>query len=255
MKLSIAQWHGSCLDPAVMKKTSTILAISSGLFFGQAQAEIESEFHVGYNSEYIYRGVDLGNDAYEYGLDFAGTCDCGLDWSAGIWSISPDGEDGNVDELDIYAAISKDFGCGTGSLGFTAYTYDGGAPDDAEVYIGYNTQFFGLDFGLTTFFGLDGILDEQVLLEGTLGYSHEFGSNLVGNLGIAYGYMIDEGKGGYSRDDGGVYFSATASLDYSVSDEITFSPYVSYVDGDRGRLGRGAADGAVIGGASVSFSF
>ena len=254
MKLSIAHWHGNCLVPYVMKKTSTIIAITSGLFFGQAQAEIESEFHVGYNSEYIYRGVELGKDAYEYGLDFAGSSDSGLDWSAGLWSISPDGEDGNVDELDIYAAVSKDLGIGSVAAGFTVYTYDGGAADDAEVYLGFSTQQACVDLGLTVFFGTDGILDDQVLLEGTIGFSQEVSDKLTANFGVASGSVLDEGAGGYSNDDGEVYASATISLDYAVSDAITFSPYVSYIEGEDNRIGVNAADG-VIGGASVSFSF
>ncbi len=260
MKLSIAHWRGSCLGSGVMKKTSTILAIGSGLFFGQAQAEIESEFHVGYNSDYIFRGVDGGQDAFEYGLDFAGSSDCGLDWSAGIWSISPDGEDGNVDELDIYASVSKDLGVGSVAVGFTAYTYDGAGAnnaqqgDDSEVYIGFSTQQAGVDLGLTVFYGTDGILQDQVLLEGTIGYAIEVSEKLTANLGIAYGYILDEGKAGYSNDDGEVYASATISFDYALSDDITFSPYVSYIEGEDKRIGTAAHDG-VIGGASVSFSF
>ena len=239
-----------------MKKTSTILTITSGLFFGQAQAEIESEFHVGYNSEYIYRGFELGKDAYEYGLDFAGSSDCGLDWSAGIWSISPDG--GADDELDIYASVSKDLGIGSVAAGFTVYTYDEPATaDDAEVYLGFSTQKAGLDLGLTVFFGTDGALQDAVLLEGSIGYSFELSSKTTANIGIVYGYLLDEG--GFA-DDGGLYASASISLDYAVSDNITLSPYVSYSDGDEDIIEAPgststAADGVLFGGASVSISF
>ena len=66
--------------------------------------------------------------------------------------------------------------------------------------------------------------------------------------------MLDEGVGLYASDDGDVYASASISLDYAVSDSITFSPYVSYNEGEDSRIGAAAADG-VIGGASVSFSF
>ena len=232
-----------------MKKTSTILAITSGLFFGQAQAEIESEFHVGYNSEYIYRGAELGEDAYEYGLDFAGSSDSGLDWSAGIWSISPDGA--ADDELDIYASVSKDLGIGSIAAGFTVYTYDGALDDDAEVYLGLSTQSCGLDLGLTVFFGTDGALQDAVLLEGSIGYSVELSSKTTANIGIVYGYLLDEGD---FADDGEVYASASISLDYAVSDSITFSPYVSYNEGEEDILAAAAADGAHVG-ASVSFSF
>lgn len=238
-----------------MKKTSTILAIGSGLLLGQAQAEIESEFHVGYNSDYVFRGVDLGDDAYEYGLDFAGTCDCGLNWSAGIWSISPDGEDGNVDELDIYGAVSKEFGCVSVAVGFTAYTYDGGGDDDAEAFIGFSGEIFeGFDAGLNVYFGTDGIIQDQILLEGSLGYTFGITETVDLNVGVVYGYVADEGVGGYATDDGSAYFSASLSLDVALSDQLTFSPYISYVDGEEKRVG-GAVDGDVIGGASVSFAF
>ena len=243
-----------------MKKTSTILAISSGLFFGQAQAEIEAEFHVGYNSEYIYRGVDLGDDAFEYGLAVAGEADNGLVWRASIWSISPDGTDTNTspDELDINAEIEKDLGFGKLAAGFTAYTYDSSAAnpagDDSEVYLGLSAQQSGVDFGLTVFYGTDGALDEQVLLEGTIGYGFTVSNNVSGKIGVAYGYMLDEGKGGYSNDDGGVYTSAILSFDVTISEDITFSPYVKYIDGSTNRIGAAAHNG-VIGGAAVKFSF
>ena len=255
MKLIVALWHGGCFTSLVMKKTSTILAIGSGLLLSHAQAEIESEFHVGYNSEYIFRGVDLGDDAYEYGLNFAGSCDCGLDWSAGIWSISPDGEDGNVDELDIYASVSKDLGFGSVAVGFTAYTYDGGGSDDAEVFLGLSAEpIAGLDAGLTVFFGTDGILEEQVLIEGSLGYTFAINDKVAANVGLVYGYVADEGLGGYVTDDGSAYMSATLSFDVALSDDLTFSPYVSYIEGEDKRLTGTVQDG-IIGGAKVSFAF
>lgn len=234
-----------------MNKTSTILAIGSGLLLSHVQAEIESEFHVGYNSDYIFRGVELGKDAYEYGLDFAGSSDSGFGWSAGIWSISPDGEDGNVDEFDIYASVSKDLGIGSVAAGFTVYTYDRLQSDDAEVYLGFSTQSCGLDLGLTVFFGTDGIFQDAILLEGTIGYSFEVSSKATANIGIVYGYLLDEGD---FADDGELYASASISLDYAVSDSITFSPYVSYNEGEEDIFGPLAADG-VYGGAKVSFAF
>ena len=234
-----------------MKKTSTILAIGSGLFLSNAQAEIESEFHVGYNSKYIFRGVDLGSDAFEYGLDFAGSTDHGFDWSAGIWGISPDNEDGNVDELDIYAAVSKDLGGVTVSAGFTAYTYDSGE-DDSEVFLGASGTIADIDASLTVLFGTEGILTDQILLEGNLGYSYEISETVSANLGLTYGLILDEGDGGYSSGSGYAYFTASFGLDFTLSDEMTFSPYVSFVDGaDR----VGGVNAETIGGATLSFAF
>ena len=255
MKLIVALWHNGCLTPLVMKKTSTILAIGSGLFLGQAQAEIESEFHVGYNSEYVFRGVDLGSDAFEYGFDVAGSCECGFDWSAGIWSISPDGTDD--DELDIYAAVSKDLGFGSVAVGFTSYQYDA-FDDDAEVFLGLTAEpFAGLEAGLTAYFGVDGAMEEQIILEGSLGYSFDISSTVAVNLGLVYGYVIDDGlgvAGGYYQDEDSAYASATISVDLGLSDDITLSPYVSYVDGDDDTNIYGTKEG-LIGGATLSFTF
>ncbi len=237
-----------------MKKTSTLLAIGSGLFLSNAaQAELDKEFHIGYNSEYIYRGVDLGSDAFEYGLDFSGSCDCGLDWAAGIWFISPDNEDGNIDELDIYGEVSKDVGFGTLALGFTAYTYDSGA-DDSEVYLSASTELAGLSAGLSVFFGTDGILTDQVLIEGSLGYSFDFSNKVSGELSISAGYIADEGDGGYAGDDGYAYGNVSLSASYALSDEMTLSPYISYTDGQSDILGASAYRGTYAG-VSLAYSF
>lgn len=240
-----------------MKKTLSILAIGSGLALSSAQAEIESEFHVGYNSEYIFRGVDLGDDAFEFGLDFAGSCKCGLDWSAGIWYITPDGEDGNVDELDIYAAVSKDVGIGTVALGFTAYTFDNGGQDDSEVFLSATTGVQDIEATLTVFFGTDGVIQDQVLLEGSLGYSFAISDTVSANIGATYGYVLEEtGAGGYSEDDGEVYASISFSLDVALSDEITFSPYVSYIEADEGNIDDSfTTQDGLIAGASLAFAF
>lgn len=241
-----------------MKKTTTILAIGSGLLLSHAQAEIESEFHVGYNSEYIFRGVDNGNDAFEYGLNLAGSCDCGLDWSAGVWHISPD-QGGRVDdELNVYAAVSKDLGFATAALGFTNYQYDGAA-DDSEVFLGFSGDFAGISGGLTAFFGTDGALQDQILLEGDLGYAIEINDKTTVNFGLTYGYILEDGKVGtrpqYAAGNGKAYFSASVSADIALSDDITLSPYVSFVEAYDQNIAAANVQDGFVSGAKISFSF
>ena len=63
------------------------LAAASALVAGTASAEIENieyEIHGGYSSMYLFRGLDLGDDLVEFGVDVAGEWN-GLSLSAGAW--------------------------------------------------------------------------------------------------------------------------------------------------------------------------
>ncbi|MFP6880164.1 MAG: hypothetical protein VCA34_04405, partial [Roseibacillus sp.] len=54
-----------------------------------AASGVEANFHVGYSSDYIFRGVNNGPDLFEFGLDFGGSGSApvlgDVDWSAGLW--------------------------------------------------------------------------------------------------------------------------------------------------------------------------
>lgn len=250
----VDSWHGKCFASAVMKKTTTILTISGSLLAGGfAQAEVESSFNLGYNSDYVYRGFDLGTNAFQYGFDLSGEGYCGFSWSAGIWYITPEG-DGFSDELDIYAGVSRDFGAINVAAGFTNYSYpNSGADDDNEVYVGVATSAYGLDVGFTVYYGWGGILEEQVLLEGTLGYGFDLTDKIGANIGATVGYVASEGEGGYASEDGFAYLNATIGLSYALSDSITIDPYITYTDGDD-IIGPGNYSG-VYGGVIFNYSF
>lgn len=234
-----------------MNKTKTILAVGSGLFLsGFAQAEVESEFHVGYNSDYIFRGVDLGANAYEFGMDVSGEGYCGFNWSAGIWYITPEGQ--ADDELDIYAAVSKEIGWATAEVGFTNYSYPGGGlDDDAEAYIGLSGEFMGLAVGGTVYYGTAGIFEAQFLGELSAAYAYQFNEKLSAEFGVTAGFILDEGDGGYTTDSGYVYTNVSLGFSYALADDITLNPYIAYTDADDSI---GGYDG-VYGGATVNFTF
>ena len=65
-------------------KTIGALAAASALVAGNAQAEVEYELHAGYSSEYLFRGLDLGDDLVEAGVN-AATEWQGFGFSAGAW--------------------------------------------------------------------------------------------------------------------------------------------------------------------------
>ena len=93
-------------------KTIGALAAASALVAGNATAEVEYEIHTGYTSEYIFRGVDLGDDLTEVGVDIAGNYN-DINLSAGVWATAFDDSTtaDNIDsEVDFYAEAGYDVG-------------------------------------------------------------------------------------------------------------------------------------------------
>ena len=91
-------------------KTIGALAAVSALVAGNAMAEVEYELHTGYSNEYLFRGLNLGQDMVEVGADVKGMYnEIGL--SAGAWYgniqngqiYGPNNQ--SFDELDLYADV------------------------------------------------------------------------------------------------------------------------------------------------------
>ena len=93
-------------------KTIGALAAASALVAGTAQAEVEFELHTGYSSEYVFRGLDLGDNLVEVGADAAYAWD-NLKLKGGVWASVFDANTdvyGNThneidSETDLYGAI------------------------------------------------------------------------------------------------------------------------------------------------------
>ncbi|MGB0292495.1 MAG: hypothetical protein ACPGIA_07930, partial [Luteolibacter sp.] len=65
-------------------KTIGALAAASALVAGTAKAELEYSINGGYHNEYLFRGVQQGDDLVTAGIDVA-TEAYGLSLSGGIW--------------------------------------------------------------------------------------------------------------------------------------------------------------------------
>ncbi|MDB4765665.1 TorF family putative porin, partial [Akkermansiaceae bacterium] len=218
-----------------MKKTSTILAIGSALALGSAQAEIESSFHVGYSTDYVWRGLNQAdgsnNGLYEYGLDFTGDCNCGATWNAGIWQA--DFGDG-AEELNIYAGMSKEFGAVELSLGLIRYDYGNGSnADTTELFLGAGTDLGGLDLSAAIYYDVDGA-DGNMFGELSLGKSFDVGGATL-EVAANFGTTLDAGTG-----DDYVTYGLSASLSKELGDNLTGSLYVA---GETTEGVRGNADG------------
>ena len=229
-----------------MKKTSTILAIGSALALGSAQAEIESSFHVGYSTDYVFRGANqggAGEGLYEYGIDFTGDASCGTTWNAGVWRA--EFADGLSEETDIYGSVSKEFGAVDLSLGLIRY--DGSAGDTSEIFLGAGTELSGLSLAAVIYYDVDAA-DGNMYGELSAGKSYEVGGGATLDLVASIGSTIDGGAA-----DDYVTYGLKAALSKELGENLTGSIYIA---GEITEGVRGNADGDDLhGGISLSYGF
>ena len=234
-------------------KTIGALAAASALVAGTAKAEVEYSINGGYHNEYIFRGVDLGNDMTTAGVD-AATEAWGLDLSAGLWYASFDTAATQTSELDVYADISKELGFWglTGSVGYIKYINDdssfGGTVDDAqEVYFGLSKEIcYGISSSLTYFWDVE--TDNDGYLELGLSKSYELTDCVSLALATNLGYAAEESE--FAN------WYTTVALDWEFADDAVLSPYVLYsLEGESTTLYENVSTHEFIGGVTLTVSF
>jgi hypothetical protein len=198
---------------------------------GNAMAEVEYELHTGYSSDYLYRGVIIGDNLIEAGADVKAEFS-GIGLSAGAWYGSFTNGGDNANELDLYAEVSKDFGFLKTSIGYIYRLYDfGGNYGD---WVNYSTQeiYFGLskDLGfaevsLTYYWGVEGN-DTGIYGGKTEGYTElalrrsiELTPCLALNLGTNVGYLIEGGDF--------TAWTTKAALDWGFAEHAKLSPFAA----------------------------
>jgi len=179
---------------------------------------------VGYNSAYVYRGVNLGNDQVAtqltYGLDnlYMGQ---NLDLSA--WYGSSEHTPAGVanDELRLTAATSRDLGFAKAHVGYTFYHRFTDQSNTHETFFGLSKELFGINASVTHFWAMDtdtNTSDNQGYTELGLSKSvNVYGNNI--NLGATVGYLVEEGEFSHA--------TLRASYDYAIGNAV-LSPYVAY---------------------------
>ncbi len=242
-------------------KTIGALAAASALVAGNANAEVEYELHTGYSSEYIFRGVNLGDDLIETGADVA-TEAYGLGLSAGVWYANYQLQDSvngdsNVNEVDFYAEVSKDFGFATLSAGYIYYYFDvdqftsnffgGNLEDRQEVYFSASRDFGFAKASLTYFWDIVG--DNDGYTELGLSRSFELNQCVSLNLSTNVGYLIEESDF--------TAWTSKASLDWGFAEHAKLSPFVQYsvALSDEEFTRYNSSENEFIGGCMLSVSF
>lgn len=179
----------------------------------------ESGVTVGYDSQYLFRGINFGNDLVTAAVDTAWTCErTGLDLSAGVWYGSTSQDAGSADELNLIFGATKDLGFAAFTLGYTQYHFFNQADDAQEVSFGLSKDLCGgVSASLTYFWDVE--TDNNGYSELALAKSFELASKSL-DLGFALGYEAEEGKISH----------ATTKLEHAIalSDTATLTPYVAH---------------------------
>ena len=107
--------------------------LASAIAASSAVAVAEVSMTVGMVSDYVYRGVELGDAGAYASVDYATG-----GFYAGVWAIS-DGSTADGIEYDIYAGYDTEIGGVGVSVGYVAYeyTYGTGAEDEYTLGLSY----------------------------------------------------------------------------------------------------------------------
>lgn len=238
-------------------KTVGALAAASALVAGYASAEIEGEVHVGYSNIYEFRFVDLGSDLIEAGADVSYDLGNGFGLSAGAWYGSvndaqtstavtlPSGAtavvgNDNFNELDLYAAVSKELGPVSLELGYIYYFFSDtpGTSDTQEIYLSASYDIaWGIAASATYYYDFDSA--NGWYLQPELSKTFEFNDCL--DLIVSAGVGISDGHGLQARSarlnpgstaDGFQGYFVKAELPWEFRDGVVLAPYLKYTDAD-----------------------
>jgi len=112
----------------VLKKS----LLASAVALASATAVAEVSMTVGMVSDYVYRGVELGDAGAYTSIDYAAG-----GFYAGVWAISDGGTADGI-EYDIYAGYETEIaGVGVG-IGYTAYEYTYGDAAEDEISLSFS---------------------------------------------------------------------------------------------------------------------
>jgi len=232
-----------------------------------APAAIQYEMHTGYSSEYLYRGVNLGQDLIEVGADVRGEMN-GFGLSAGAWYGTVTGGsalgfmlpwDMTLTELDLYAEASYKFGGLKTSVGYIYRNYNldiVGNQNTAEVYFGLGYDFGFVNASLTYYWGVNGA-DYNGWTPGTTDGYTELALNRSFEISPCWNINLSTNVGYLVEGDAWTSWTSKVSLDWGFAEHAKLSPFVALAIG----LGQSedtiwySTTNQIVGGCMLSVNF
>ena len=195
---------------------TAVLAFFSALSADKVAAEdIGAEVSVGYDTDYMFRGVNLGQDLLWSDVNVSTSLSDGLDLGVGAWYANVADDAGN-DELDIYAGLSTSMGDISLDLGATYYYYPDPVAGEGtlEFGVGFGTSAGPFDLSLGLYYDID---LEAAYYE--VGAATSF--DLTDTMAVDVGGAIGNFDG-----DTLTALTFTIGVPITLSDSASLSPYV-----------------------------
>lgn len=195
---------------------------------------------VGYDTDYIFRGYDIGHDYVWSQVDLSVPLGDNLEFAIGAWYTTPFNDAEDTNELDLYTSLAYDFGVVGVEVGYIHYAYPNtpgefffGAPfggegsngdESNEAYVSVGTTVGPVDLAAAVYYDFD---LEVLYVEGTAATSLPLGDfvSLDPTIGVSY-VDIDENLPGMD-DSGWNHFFAKLELVIQLTDTATLTPYIA----------------------------
>ena len=212
----------------IAAKTTAVLGCSALLALVPAVAgdhaaageDLGAEVSVGYDTDYIFRGANLGQDLLWSDVNVSTSLSDGLGLNIGAWYANP--TDVGDDELDIYAGVSTDLGGMSLDLGTTYYYYPGATGSNTlEFGAALGTSVGAFDLSLGVYHDID---TENTYVELGAGTSFDLTDNISLDLGATIGNNQDEVVGGQA--DGLTAVTITVGAPIGLTDNASLTPYL-----------------------------
>lgn len=226
---------------------ASVMITGGGLAVANAESllgEVDVELSTGYDSHYIFRGINLGEDAVWTGLELSAPVVDGIDLTLGTWYINPTSGGIDNDELDLYASLGTSVGVLDVAVSYFAYLYpERGSGETQEIIIELGTEILGVSVG--GLYGYDFDLETHYF-EGIVGYAVDLGDIISAEFSACVGFLEDEYQ----------HTMVRLALPVALTDNATLTPYIAGTFPDENiRGGTGIEDDEFFGGASLSVTF
>ena len=202
---------------------SALLALVPAIAGDHAAAgeDLGAEVSVGYDTDYIFRGVNYGENLLWSDVNVSTSLSDGMDLNVGAWYANVTDAAG-ADELDIYAGVSTDLGGMSLDLGTTYYYYPGATGSNTlEFGAALGTSVGAFDVSLGVYHDID---TENTYVELGAGTSFDLTDNISLDLGATIGNNQDEVVGGQA--DGLTAVTITVGAPIGLTDNASLTPYL-----------------------------